>query len=73
MNMNKKLKLDEYSTLIKHFNNENSEAKVFLALTKACFKGINLVCTLGCKYTRNISSKKLNYIRKLRILQKQVQ
>ncbi|CAK7347760.1 unnamed protein product [Dovyalis caffra] len=41
--MHGQLKVDERHTLIKHFNNANSEAKVLLASTKACSEGINLV------------------------------
>ena len=41
--MHGKLKIDERQTLIKHFNNANSKAKVLLASTRACSEGINLV------------------------------
>ncbi|KAJ6400272.1 hypothetical protein OIU84_015843 [Salix udensis] len=41
--MHGRLKIGERQTLIKHFNNANSKAKVLLASTRACSEGINLV------------------------------
>jgi DNA repair and recombination RAD54-like protein len=40
--MHGNLKVYEHQKLIKHFNNANSEIKVLLASTRACFEGINL-------------------------------
>ena len=41
--MHKKLKVYEHQTLIKHFNNVNSEAKKLLTTTRDCSKWINLI------------------------------
>jgi DNA repair and recombination RAD54-like protein len=46
--MHEKLKIDECQTLIKHFNNANSEEKALLTSTRACSKWIKLGASTRC-------------------------